>query len=122
MHEWICAAFKQVNVAAELAMSCRRAGAGQCFAGHEKFDVLWHGQKIAGAAERRTRNGLLIQGSLQPPPGSPARADWEKAMCEAAENEEGVEWMKFESDAPVRSRAAELVRQKYSQPGYNQKR
>ena len=35
---------------------------GQCFAGYQKFDVLWHGQKIAGAAQRRNKLGLLIQG------------------------------------------------------------
>ena len=39
---------------------------GQCFVGHEKFDLLWHGRKIAGAAQRRNKLGLLIQGSVQP--------------------------------------------------------
>jgi lipoate-protein ligase A len=39
---------------------------GQCFTGHEKLDLLWHGKKIAGAAQRRNQLGLLIQGSVQP--------------------------------------------------------
>jgi len=34
---------------------------GQCFVGHEKYDLLWRGKKIAGAAQRRNKPGLLIQ-------------------------------------------------------------
>ncbi len=122
MHDWIRAALARLNVTTELAAGCRRAEAGQCFAGYEKFDVLWHGRKIAGAAQRRTRSGLLVQGSVQPPPGSPARSAWERAMCDVAEREERAEWVRFEPDALVLARAEELARRKYSQPGYNEKR
>jgi len=46
-------------------------GAGGCFVRPVPGDLLWHGQKIAGAAQRRTRQGLLHQGSVQSmPPGS----------------------------------------------------
>jgi lipoate-protein ligase A len=119
-HEWIQAAFARLHIPTELALSCRKAGAGQCFAGYETSDVLWHGQKIAGAAQRRTRNGLLIQGSVQPPAGALSRADWESAMCAAAPVEEG--WTQFTPDPPLNEQALELVRQKYSQPSYNRKR
>jgi hypothetical protein len=47
-----------------------------------KSDVLWHGKKIAGAAQRRNKLGLLIQGSVQPPPISLSPPDWQKAMCD----------------------------------------
>ena len=47
-------------------VGCYIRFAGPCFAGYEKFDVLWHGKKIAGAAQRRNKLGLLIQGSVQP--------------------------------------------------------
>jgi len=36
-----------------------------CFANAVRADVLWNGQKVAGAAQRRTRGGLLQQGSIQ---------------------------------------------------------
>jgi len=36
-----------------------------CFANPVTADVLVHGRKIAGAAQRRTRAGLLHQGSIQ---------------------------------------------------------
>ena len=36
-----------------------------CFANPVRADVLLNGRKIAGAAQRRTRRGLLQQGSIQ---------------------------------------------------------
>ena len=39
--------------------------AGHCFANPVRADVLLNGQKIAGAAQRRSRAGLLQQGSIQ---------------------------------------------------------
>ena len=122
VHEWIRAAFARLGIATELAPSCLKIQAGQCFAGREKFDVLWRGQKVAGAAQRRTRDGLLIQGSVQPWRLAPARADWQKAMCDEACSGQRAQWVAFEPDAPLAERAQELVRQKYSQASYNQKR
>ena len=95
---------------------------GQCFAGYEKFDVLWHGKKIAGAAQRRNKPGLLIQGSVQPPPISPDRAGWEKAMGDVGRVEFGAEWSDLEPDTTLRERAEFLAKQKYSQPAHNRKR
>ena len=122
VHEWIQAAFARLGLATDLAPSCLKTQAGQCFAGWEKFDVLWRGQKVAGAAQRRTRDGLLIQGSVQPPRLSQARANWEQAMCDEGCSGQGAKWVEFKPDAPLAERAQELVRQKYSQASYNQKR
>ena len=36
-----------------------------CFANPVRADVLFNGRKVAGAAQRRTRRGLLQQGSIQ---------------------------------------------------------
>jgi lipoate-protein ligase A len=38
---------------------------GHCFANPVHADILVNGRKIAGAAQRRTRRGLLQQGSIQ---------------------------------------------------------
>jgi len=122
VHEWIQAAFARLNVAAELAPCCRKAEPGQCFAGHEKFDLLWRGKKIAGAAQRRTRNGLLIQGSVQPPPPAISRKGWQEMMRAVAPFEDDVRWAEFEPDAGLRNRAANLASEKYSQDHYNRKR
>jgi len=121
VHEWIQKAFERMNVPSSLAPDCRRAGPGQCFVGHEKFDLLWAGRKIAGAAQRRTRDGLLIQGSIQPPPVALSRADWERAMCAVA-SEGAVEWAAWTPDAALGERVATLVAEKYAQGSFNRKR
>src|SRR5947208_15495760 len=112
-HEWIQAAFARLNVPAELASSCLKAQPGQCFVGHEKFDLLWRGQKIAGAAQRRTRAGLLIQGSIQPPPIPLQRSDWEKAMQATAIAADGVEWNNFTPDKLLTERIHFLAAQTF---------
>jgi len=91
---------------------------GQCFAGHEKFDLLWHGKKIAGAAQRRTHAGLLIQGSVQPPPLGLRRADWEKALGAVM----GGPWEDFQPDAALRERSERLVAEKYSEESFLKRR
>jgi lipoate-protein ligase A len=122
VHEWIQSAFAQLNVVTELAPCCKKSAPGQCFAGHEKSDLLWRGKKIAGAAQRRNKLGLLIQGSVQPPPVSLARVDWENAMREAACEQFRVEWCELSPEAGLQEHAEKLARQKYSQNSYNQKR
>jgi len=122
VHEWIQAAFAGLNVATELAPCCKKSEPGQCFVGYEKFDVLWHGKKIAGAAQRRNKLGLLIQGSVQPPPVGLKREQWERAMRNAGTKMFGARWTEAKPDEALAARALELVREKYSQRGYNEKR
>jgi len=122
VHEWVCAAFAKMGVTTELAPSRRQSLPGQCFAGWEQFDVLWSGRKIAGAAQRRTRQGLLIQGSVQPPPLKLARADWESAMCDVAQSARGVQWRDFTPDELLRERAEALASGTYSRDTHNRKR
>lgn len=122
VHEWIRAAFQKLGIASELAQSCSVCGPGQCFEGWEKSDVLWRGKKIAGAAQRRTRDGLLIQGSVQPPPMKITRPDWERAMCAVAEEEFLVKWLDFQPGEDLRRRAVDLAENTYAQASYNRKR
>ena len=117
IHELIHAAFAQLGVATELATCCQKTLPGQCFAGHEKFDLLWRGKKIAGAAQRRTKAGLLIQGSVQPPPLQLARADFERTLAKAGG---ATETFLLTSQLQVRAKA--LAREKYSQASYNARR
>jgi lipoate-protein ligase A len=122
IHEWIQSAFAKLKIGTELAPCCKKSAPGQCFAGHEKFDLLWHGKKIAGAAQRRNKSGLLIQGSVQPPPVKIARADWENAMHQIAREKFFVGWDGLIPDANLNLRTGELTLQKYSQNSHNQKR
>ncbi|HEX4265909.1 MAG TPA: hypothetical protein VH597_16365 [Verrucomicrobiae bacterium] len=122
VHEWIVAAFAKMEIQAELASCCRKSEPGQCFVGFEKFDVLWQGKKIAGAAQRRNKLGLLIQGSVQPPPLSLDRGTWESAMRDVGAKSLGVRGSEWKPDPALAARVSELARQKYSQKSYNEKR
>jgi hypothetical protein len=122
IHDWLRLAFAELKVETELALCCKKMLPGQCFVGHEKFDLLWHGKKIAGAAQRRNKLGLLIQGSVQSPVNSLARVDWENAMTGVAGKHFPVKWQVISPDASLHKHAAKLSEEKFVQPCYNQKR
>ena len=122
VHDWLRLAFAALNVETELAPCCQKSLPGQCFVGHEKFDLLWHGKKIAGAAQRRNKLGLLIQGSVQPPPVGLTRAAWEAAMQKVAEHEFHAVWTNFPADQEWHQQIEKLALQKYGTVDYNVKR
>ena len=140
VHDWLRRAFAELGVTTELA-PCSRPGAGQCFLGYEPSDLLWHGRKIAGAAQRRTKTALLIQGSVQPPLASLRRADWQSALRSVASQIWAVAWCDLlltepsepqlgakaggEKAAPEQrlcERAYGLLSEKYSRDSYHRRR
>lgn len=121
VHQWLKAAFESLGISTRLAPGAWKEAPGQCFVGHEESDLLWLGQKIAGAAQRRRRDGLLIEGSVQPPPG-PSRNRWQESMRETGRQLFGICWKEFVPDAALLERAQQLLDQKYGQPGFNRKR
>ncbi|HEV2328449.1 MAG TPA: hypothetical protein VGY56_06635 [Verrucomicrobiae bacterium] len=125
IHEWIRDAFVKLKIQTGLAPDKKSVGSedapGQCFTGHEKFDLIWHGKKIAGAAQRRNKLGLLIQGSVQPPPVSVKRGDWEHTMRAVASEAFSIEWTDFSPDESLQARANDLAG-KYSSAAYTRKR
>jgi lipoyl(octanoyl) transferase len=122
VHAWLADAFGWLGVHAELAPAALKTGPGQCFAGHEQYDLLWRGRKLAGAAQRRTREGLLIQGSVQPLQTALSREAWEQALREVQARALSVEWRELLPDFELLERAKELARTRYSQQAYNWKR
>lgn len=126
IHEWIHNAFANLMIQTSLAPDKKPISGkdlpGECFTGHEKYDLLWHGKKIAGAAQRRNKLGLLIQGSVQPPPVPIKRGDWEDAMLHAASGAYSLKWNQYYPDDSLLARADELARQKYSSTDYNHRR
>jgi lipoate-protein ligase A len=65
LHDAIRGALKANGVQADLANSAAPKVSENCFANAVRADVMSGGQKIAGAAQRRSRAGLLHQGSIQ---------------------------------------------------------
>jgi len=122
VHQWLQAAFASLKVETELADVAHKSQPGQCFAGYERFDLLWCGRKVAGAAQRRRREGLLIQGSIQPPPLALDRSAFEEAFCAADALAGPLQWEELELGTQLKGRVAALEREKYSQVAYNQRR
>ena len=121
VHDWIRLAFERLGAAAELSPCCRKEAPGQCFIGAEQFDVLLAGRKIAGAAQRRTRDGLLIQGSIQPPAHA-RRGEFEKTLCEVASSEWAVDWEPLTVDEGLQNQVRQLAAEKYSQTAFNERK
>lgn len=65
LHEAIRHALQQNGIDALLANAAAPKLSEDCFANAVRADVISHGRKIAGAAHRRSRAGLLHQGSIQ---------------------------------------------------------
>lgn len=118
IHDWLRLAFAELGVETELAPACKKSQPGQCFIGHEKNDLLWHGQKITGAAQRRNKLGLLIQGSVQPPAACRDRTIWELAMTRVAEKQFAAVWRNFPPEAELGKNSTKLLREKYSMARY----
>jgi lipoate-protein ligase A len=65
VHDAICRALQANGVEALLANDAAPKISESCFANAVRSDVMSGGEKIAGAAHRRSRAGLLHQGSIQ---------------------------------------------------------
>lgn len=90
VHEVLAAALVAQSVPAvvktESVASATGGPAGICFQQSERFDVVSRatGAKIAGAAQKRTSQGMLLQGSVWRP-ACGAEVDWDAfggAFCE----------------------------------------
>ena len=65
LHDAIREALKANGIDATLANSVSQKVSENCFSNAVRADVISEGRKIAGAAHRRSRAGLLHQGSIQ---------------------------------------------------------
>jgi len=122
LHAWIQSAFAMLGLDTRIAPARQTDAPGQCFVGAEAGDLLWGGRKIAGAAQRRTRQGLLIQGSIQPPPPRLNPIDWQASMRQSGAARERIAWLPFNLPGPLSARIEELIRDRYGRAEYNQQR
>lgn len=98
IHEWIRRGLERLNLRTELADQLPEGSSvGQCFLRAERADLVREGRKIAGAAQRRTLKGLLIQGSIQPSDRWPSHQQWQDAMLKQASEDWGAVWIDFDS-------------------------
>lgn len=121
MHAWLRSAFRWIGFEAVLAPCCDPAGPGQCFVGAEKYDLLYRGRKVAGAAQRRNRLGLLIQGSIHPPEGA-GRTGFEEALFASAADEHGVVWSDHPDIEGLHAAARSIAASVYGAPAHTRRR
>lgn len=106
LHSAIRDALREEKIDAELAATAAPKISDACFANPVRADLLLEGRKIAGAAQRRNRAGFLQQGSIQLPNLALGfRTRFARALADTVEVRE--------ISPALRTRAAELVAQKY---------
>jgi lipoyl(octanoyl) transferase len=86
-----------------------------CFAKPVRADVMIDGRKIAGAAQRRTRRGLLQQGSIQ---GFARKTDLAQKFAQAL----SANCSDFEANEEIFRRAREFAQQKYGTESWQRRR
>jgi lipoate-protein ligase A len=86
-----------------------------CFANPVRADVMISGRKIAGAAQRRTRRGLLQQGSIQ---GITTNSDLAKIFSQTL----SPNCSEFEINEELFERAREFAQLKYGTESWLRKR
>jgi lipoate-protein ligase A len=122
VHLWVSGGLRRLGLATELATAAADGGGGRCFAGPEEHDVLWCGLKVAGAAQRRTRDGLLIQGSARFEVGGPGREAFQAALLAEAQEAWGVRWADWTVEPALEACAQALEIGKYGTATWNEAR
>jgi lipoate-protein ligase A len=123
IHRALADALNGVGERAVLAGSARCAdwtsqrgvATGNCFTNPVRADVMMDGRKIAGAAQRRTRRGLLQQGSIQ---GFLMKTDLAQKFSQAL----SASCHEFQLNEEIFQRAGQLAQQKYGTDSWLRRR
>jgi lipoate-protein ligase A len=86
-----------------------------CFANPVRSDVIMNGRKVAGAAQRRTRRGLLQQGSIQ-------GVDLGNRLAVRFAHALATNCHEYRGNDDLLKRASELAQQKYATEVWLRKR
>jgi len=86
-----------------------------CFENPVRADVMIDGRKVAGAAQRRTRRGLLQQGSIQD-------LDLENGLARRFVQALSPDYSERKVDDKILNRAREFAQQKYGTDAWLRKR
>jgi lipoate-protein ligase A len=114
VHETLGRILAAASAVAELAGARIGPGTGACFESPVEFDLLADGRKIAGAAMKRTREGLLIQGSIQHTAGLDQIAPRLATAFANTVNRRAI-------SPDIRAKADVLVRMKYGSAAWNER-
>lgn len=118
LHEGVAEALVHLGLDAELVQRADAVDASACFQKAVCHDVKLNGRKVAGAAQRRTREGMLHQGSiLLPDPAlrQPLREVLPGILAEVLE----VDLNDSKMTPPEAEKSAVLEREKYQTRDWN---
>jgi len=122
LHLWVQVSLDCFRLVTTLANEAQKLDPLQCFAGPDALDVLVEGGgKIAGAAQRRNKHGLLIQGSLQMGPDLD-RTRWERSMLDTAHERWGLNWEPWSPSADWATQAQSRSESKFMSESYLRRR
>jgi lipoyl(octanoyl) transferase len=115
IHAAVATVLRDAGYSVEFAQSAETVDSNACFEKTVRYDLKSGGAKIAGAAVRRNRKGLLLQGSiqrLQIPAGFGEM--FGRALCDRPESHPLPE--------PILLYAKRIAREKYGAAEWNRKR
>jgi lipoyl(octanoyl) transferase len=121
IHQGVQAALAACGIASELTPSAHTIESEACFQKPVRFDVVSEAGKLSGAAQRRTREGLLHQGSIllpDPAQNSDLRRGFAKAFSARLE----LATSPSDLTPSESSHAADLERDRYSTEAWNRLR
>jgi lipoate-protein ligase A len=121
IHEGVLAALLQMGIEARLAPSCDPVESAACFQKAVKFDITdLAGRKLSGAAQRRTREGMLHQGSVLLP--DPSRnGEFYGLLAQSMAGKLGIKWESSVLTGAESKRAATLETERYATDAWNKR-
>ncbi|MGD0059868.1 MAG: biotin/lipoate A/B protein ligase family protein [Verrucomicrobiia bacterium] len=111
LHQAVAAAFQSQSSLHESTLQSPR-GQYECFQKPVHGDVVADGRKLAGGAQRRTKSGMLHQGSI----AAKLSAD---RLKHGFEETLGIKFKEYEVSDAERTLAEKLVREKYATDAWN---
>ncbi len=114
VHRAVAAAFADEPSLHRAPLTSPR-GEYECFEKPVEGDVVIDGRKLAGGAQRRTRHGMLHQGSIDHPIPS-------DQLARGFARELNVRFEPWAIPAAVRGETEKLAREKYGTEAWNRKR
>jgi lipoate-protein ligase A len=121
IHSGVQAALAACGIESQLTSTARAVESEACFAKPVRFDIVANDRKLSGAAQRRTREGLLHQGSILL--HTPTRNhDLRRAFTVAFATRLELDMIPSDLTSAETARAADLERDRYATDSWNRLR
>ncbi|MCF6175115.1 MAG: lipoate--protein ligase family protein [Victivallaceae bacterium] len=91
----------------------------QCFITPTRYDVIGDGEKYAGSAQRRTRNGILHQGSISQSAANNDNNLLREQLVSGFETELDIKFSQYKATSAFLAEAQSLADNKYSSEAWN---